>query len=212
MSDKEIFELLLTTLIAIASLAAVFISLVSLYMSNQALKLTRTQIAESQRQFELANEPFLQIELEELAPQSVDNWLKEIRYKINNLGNNPVKITYGHRELVTDSSREIKYQDTYSPHLINIFVIKETQYATLKTVFALESDPDPETQEMIGKLRNSEKHLFFTGYYYYMNLVTKQLNKYEFLIRFFKTEPYATFLHNKNYKIPKGTFTDENDF
>lgn len=154
------------------TLAAIALSYFSLRSSNKALSIT-------QEQFEIANRPFLQIEMEMDSVKYMNGWPIEFKYRIKNIGKYPVKILQAN----TNLQLALPFIDT--THGVKVFIGESEQgqiYVTdMSRIYSIElkNHVPKEAMEMFSVTPNKNKELGVYVFCDYLNLVNNKMFTYE---------------------------------
>jgi hypothetical protein len=182
-------ELLLT-------LGAIVLTVVSVRDSRKALSKT-------QEQFEISNMPLLQIEVDTTRISYYNDWPTQIIYRIKNIGKFPVKIISGSAESSFSNFDTINVEKEFmggSESKINTYVTDQTPFYHSPTIFQ-SPDVSLKVRRYADSIAHDALRYFFVGYFTYVNLINKQLYRYEFVINIHQRD--LTTIYNENIKLNK---------
>lgn len=168
---------------------------------SSSLKKQDSVIGVNQKQFEIENRPYLKAGIRAL-PTFIPNGKADVIYGIDNLGKLPVRMIHGFfwvdygKNITISHFRLIK--DRIKDRRTNRYMIKET-----KTEFDFTSVQNIPSAEA-DKIKNGEDSFYFWGEIRYINLVSGDTARYEFLDKImFKPVAGDDLLYNKNEIIHK---------
>jgi len=165
----------------LVSIYAVMLNQCSLRNSRKSVEIAESALAESIRkdsllkiQFELTNQPFLQISSIELEPVVVNKPIR-IHFKLENTTNIPAQLVSHSSSLYiveNDSTAESQPMDPGRFSEIQAYIFKDSpHHGTFTTNDVVDST-------ILGEINRGEKTIYFVKEYRYRNLTTKKMRLY----------------------------------
>lgn len=176
---------------------------ISILVAYRSLKITQGALTVSQKQFESANQPYLQIS--DIVDSIGPNRPPIIKYTIDNLVSQPAKIILG--RIGVDIMRADTSQ--HIPLTIYLPVRKIENFPNIQQ-YAIKESPYTDTWTADNFITENEFHLIDSGFYHvffygdivYLGLVATAENRYHFRVELLpRRKKQFQMLENDNKKI-----------
>lgn len=157
-------------------------------------------IKETQRQFEIGNEPYLQSEMPIFTSGFEVGQPTEVEYQIQNLGNYPVKILKMGLVVATKVVPP-DFSEVYASNPIggmqNYYVINGIPNSPYR------SNTTALTENQVANVKSGKWFVYTIGFVKYQNLVTKKIREYRFMTKSDIFNQVHSFIINDNVDVSK---------